>query len=49
MVVRPLENTVCYKCPKKIMAMVGAVHPLCVECQDSFDDWFERELAVFNG
>ena len=44
----PLEHTFCYKCPKKIMARIGEVHPLCVECQDSFDDWFEHELAVFN-
>ena len=44
----PLEHTVCYKCPKKIMARIGEVHPLCVDCQDSFDDWFEHELAVFN-
>lgn len=47
MAVHPLVPTVCYKCPTKILAMVGQVHPLCVDCQDDFDDWFERELAVF--
>jgi hypothetical protein len=47
MAIHPLVPTVCYKCPTKIMSMVGQVHPLCVECQNDFDDWFERELAVF--
>jgi len=47
MAIHPLVPTVCYKCPTKILAMVGQVHPLCVECQNDFDDWFERELGVF--
>jgi hypothetical protein len=40
------EQTTCYKCDTEIEAFVGQVHPLCGECQDDFDDWFERELGV---
>lgn len=46
MAIHPLEQTTCYKCPTKIMAMVGEVHPLCSECQSEFDDWFEHELGM---
>lgn len=48
MAIRPLEQTVCYKCPTEIMAMVGEVHPLCVECQNTFDDWFTQQLGMLN-
>lgn len=42
-----LEKTTCYKCDTEIEAVVGQVHPLCVECGEDFDDWFERELGIF--
>lgn len=42
------EATTCYKCDTEVKAFVGQVHPLCGECQESFDDWFEHELGVFN-
>lgn len=47
MTIRELEVTYCYKCPTKIMAMVGEVHPLCANCQNSFDDWFASQVAMF--
>lgn len=47
MAIRELELTTCYKCPTKIMAMIGEVHPLCVNCQTSFDDWFQQQLGLF--
>lgn len=48
MAIYPLESTTCYKCDCELMARVGEVHPLCADCQESFDDWFQRQLAVFN-
>lgn len=47
MAIRELELTTCYKCPTKIMAMIGEVHPLCADCQNNFDDWLEHELGLF--
>jgi hypothetical protein len=41
------EATTCYKCDTEVKAFVGQVHPLCGECQESFDDWFEHELGMF--
>jgi hypothetical protein len=41
------EMTDCYKCEAKVMAEVGQVHPLCADCQESFDDWFQRQLTLF--
>lgn len=39
-----METTECYKCDKEIEAPKGAVHPLCDDCQSSFDNWFELAL-----
>ena len=47
MAVIPLEKTTCYKCAKSIMAKPAEVHPLCLDCQESFDDWFEQQLRMF--
>jgi hypothetical protein len=47
MAIRPLEKTNCYKCAIVIMAPQGDVHPLCVDCQESFDDWFAQQLRMF--
>lgn len=41
------ELTTCYKCDDEIEAFVGQVHPLCDECQDDFDSWFEKEIRMF--
>lgn len=41
------ETTTCYKCDTEIVAFVGQVHPLCEECEQEFDDWFNRELGIF--
>jgi hypothetical protein len=42
------ELTDCYKCNAPIMAERGSVHPLCGECQESFDAWFAMQLAEIN-
>jgi hypothetical protein len=42
-----LEQTTCYKCEAEIEAEVGQVHPLCSECQDDFDSWFNSQLGMF--
>lgn len=42
------EQTTCYKCDTEIEAFVGQVHPLCDECQEDFDCWFERELGILD-
>jgi hypothetical protein len=47
MAVEVYEMTDCYKCTKKIMALQGMVHPLCDNCQGSFDDWFAQQLKMF--
>lgn len=47
MTIRVLELTDCYKCSEPIMAVEGTVHPLCVRCQENFDEWFAKELSVF--
>jgi hypothetical protein len=40
-------KTACYKCGSEIEVLSDRlVHPLCGECQESFDDWFERELSA---
>ena len=31
-----------------IMAAKDEVHPLCAECQQSFDDWFNKQLTMFD-
>lgn len=41
------ETTTCFKCPAEIVAYVGQVHPLCDECQEDFDYWFEKEIRMF--
>lgn len=41
------ETTTCFKCPTEIVAYVGQVHPLCDECQEDFDYWFEKEIRMF--
>lgn len=42
------EMTDCYKCETKIMAEVGAVHPLCANCGQDFESWFDGELRKIN-
>ena len=42
------ELTDCYRCEERILAVVGQVHPLCKKCGESFDDWFQKQLEVFN-
>jgi len=44
-----MVKTTCYKCDTKIESLSDKiVHPLCGECQEEFDRWFEHELLVFN-
>jgi hypothetical protein len=38
------ELTECYKCETKIMSEVEIVHPLCANCDDSFESWFNAEV-----
>jgi hypothetical protein len=40
------EQTTCYKCDTEIEAFVGQVHPLCGECQEDFDYWFESQVRL---
>lgn len=40
-----METTTCYKCDTQIEALEGQVHPLCADCEKSFDNWFENTLA----
>ena len=42
-----MENTNCYKCEKEITAEIAQVHPLCDECNDDFDAWFQEQLMAF--
>jgi hypothetical protein len=45
-----MEKTECYKCSAEIeVADITIVHPLCQSCEQSFDDWFERELIKLDG
>lgn len=37
-----METTDCYKCNAVITAPKGAVHPLCDNCDQSFQDWFKE-------
>lgn len=37
-------NTKCYKCESPTYAPDGSVHPLCEECQEEFDGWFQQAL-----
>ena len=40
-----MVETTCYKCDTAIQVLSDRlVHPLCGECQESFDGWFEQEL-----
>jgi len=41
------ELTECYKCDTPIMAEVESVHPLCKKCGESFDEWLNAELKMF--
>jgi hypothetical protein len=42
-----MTKTDCYKCGVSIEALTDRlVHPLCADCQESFDDWFERQLVL---
>lgn len=42
-----MEKTTCYQCEAEIEAEVGQVHPLCDECDTSFEDWMTEQLAMF--
>lgn len=48
MTIRELAFANCYRCDKEIMAAKGDVHPLCAVCQQSFDDWFNKQLTMFD-
>jgi hypothetical protein len=39
-----MEKTNCYNCETEITAPVGSVHPICSDCQTSFDEWFTMAL-----
>lgn len=39
-----VETTNCYKCEAEIVAEVGQVHPLCDNCDEDFQDWFQKAL-----
>lgn len=41
------EWMTCYKCDKRILVNVSAVHPLCDECDANFESWFSKQLEVF--
>lgn len=43
-----IEITTCYQCEAEISAYVGQVHPLCQDCENGFDDWFQTQLRMFN-
>jgi hypothetical protein len=42
-------ETTCYKCSAVVFADKGQVHPLCLECNKAFEDWFDEELRILNG
>lgn len=48
MAIHALENTTCYKCECELMAPKGVVHPLCVDCEETFDDWFAEQLRLMS-
>ena len=48
MAIRPLIQTECYKCDIEITAYKEEVHPLCVTCQQEFDEWFNKQLTLFD-
>ncbi len=38
----------CYQCEETLdYDPVDSVHPLCVDCQNEFDDWLQHEMMVF--
>lgn len=40
-----MVKTTCYKCETEIEVISDkVVHPLCGNCEEDFDDWFQREL-----
>lgn len=40
-----MAKSECYQCDTKIeVADVTQVHPLCAECQNTFDDWLQNEV-----
>lgn len=41
------EQTTCYQCDTEIVANANAVHPLCDNCEQGFDDWFSKQLEIF--
>jgi len=38
----------CYKCETPIQLTISAVHPICDECYNYFEDWLARELAILD-
>lgn len=45
-----MVKTTCYKCEAEIELEdenENAVHPLCEDCGDDFDDWFAQQLRMF--
>jgi hypothetical protein len=39
-----MEKTNCYNCETEVQAPEGAVHPICSDCETSFDAWFALAL-----
>lgn len=48
MAIRVLEQTTCYQCECELMAPKGDVHPLCSDCRDEHDRWFQAQLEAMN-
>lgn len=41
-------KTECYQCEVEIeVEDITLVHPLCEECQEDFDYWFQEQLTRF--
>jgi hypothetical protein len=44
-----MVKTTCYKCETEIELADEdefAVHPMCADCQSSFDEWFAGQLRM---
>jgi PHP family Zn ribbon phosphoesterase len=41
-----MSKTTCYKCETEIeVEDLTVVHPLCADCANIFDSWFQEQLA----
>ncbi len=44
----PKTKVECYKCEAEVeVEDEYTVHPLCADCQTSFEDWFNEQLRAF--